>query len=62
MGVGVHDFAPQRASTHLGAPSVLETIITDLQSSGSFNSRWSSASASSDLGMGSIRRISLNNR
>jgi hypothetical protein len=59
-GVVVYDFAAQRAPTHSAAPSVMETIITDLQSSSSFNSRWSSASASSDLGMGSIRRISLN--
>lgn len=59
-GVGVHDFAAQRAPTHSATTSVMDTIITDLQSSSSFKSRWSSASASPDLAMGSIRRTSMN--
>lgn len=55
-GVDVYDFAAQRAPTHSATPSGIETINTGLQCSRPFNSRWSSASTSSDLGMGPIKR------
>ena len=57
-GIGVYDFASQPRPANSAAPSVIETIITDLQSSRSLNSRWSSVSGPSGFGTDTGKRIS----
>ena len=57
--VGVYDFA-QQPPARLASPSVLETIISDLQSSHSLNSRSSSVSTPSGSAVDSARKVSSN--